>query len=434
MAAPQTEIIALLDGTEIFRAVLPPGEYIVGRDEGVDIRLDTVRVSRRHARLTLDSFDWSIEDLHSMNGTRVGGHRIQEATPIFPGQRVQVNKVELVLRRIPQDSADSELTPQAAAIRRYLPPEIRGERRYRVKGTIARSDPRIILEAEEIATKRTVAMKVLCDIRCTEEIARFIEEAQITAQLDHPNIPPIYELNVNEQDKPFFTMKLIRGRSLKKVLDGLRDGSGEFIGKYPLAELLRIFAKVCDAVGFAHSKRVVHRDLKPENIMLGPHGEVLVMDWGLAKPLGKPADNPLHASGARTQIHSIREDHSDAMTGPGMVLGTPAFMAPEQAAGFSDTVDPRADIYSLGAILYCMLTLEPPFEGEVLDILHRVETGQFLSPVQRLDGRQLPHLPEGGIPPGLNAATLKAMSLTPENRHASAAELLAEVNATLMLR
>ena len=382
----------------------------------------------------MEPFDWMIEDLQSKNGTRVGGVRIRQTTPVFPGQSVQVDNVELLLRRTPRDSADSDLVPQIAVLRRYLPPESRGQRRYRVKRIIARCDPRIILEAEDIATRRTVAMKVLCDIRVPGEIGRFIEEAQVTAQLDHPNIPPIYELNVNELDKPFFTMKLVRGMSLKRVLDDMGDGSAELIGKYPLAELLRIFSKVCDAVGFAHAKRVVHRDLKPDNIMLGKHGEVLLMDWGLAKPLEKAAENPLHASDGRTQIRSIREDHSDAMTGTGMVVGTPGFMAPEQAAGFSRRVDQRADIYSLGAILYCMLTLEAPFDGIVADILKKVETGRFISPTERLNGQHLPHLPEGGIPPGLNATTLKAMSLLPENRHASAAELLAEINATLMLR
>lgn len=434
MSASQTEMIARLDGAEIFRAALPPGDYVIGRDENVDIRIDTAGVSQRHARLTLEPGDWSIEDLQSKNGTRVGGIRIEGATVILPGQCVHLGMVEFLLRCVPPDAANSDPAPHIEALQRFLPPEIWAKRRYDVKGNVAQGGGVIILEADEIATKRTVAMKVLLDISSAEGIARFIEEAQITAQLDHPNIVPIYELNVNEQDKPFFTMKLVRGQSLKKVLDELREGTAGAIDKYSLAELLRIFGKICDAVGFAHSKGVVHRDLKPDNIMLGRHGEVLVMDWGLAKPLGKAAENPSFDSEAQTRIQSIRQDHSDAMTSPGMILGTPGFMAPEQAAGFSHVVDPRADIYSLGAILYCMLTLELPFEGSLRDILFRIETGQLISPLRRLNGRSLPHLPTGGIPPALDAVTMKAMSLLPENRHATAEELIAEVNAVAMPR
>ena len=429
MVAPQTEVIALVNAAEVFRAVLPPGEYVIGRDADVEIHVDAARVSRQHARLTLNYFDWIIEDLQSANGTRVGGARIEGAALIFPGQGVQVGNVELLLRRLPLDAVDPDLAPQIEAIRRYLPPEIRAGRRYRVKGTVNRGGLGIILEAEELSTKRTVAMKVLLDLRSPEAIARFIEEAQITAQLDHPNIVPIYDLNVNEQDKPFFTMKLIRGQSLKKVLEVLRDGTPAHPCEYPLAELLRIFAKVCDAVGFAHSKGVVHRDLKPDNIMLGAHGAVWVMDWGLAKPLGQTAENPFRAAATRTQIRSIREDHPDAMTSPGMVLGTPSYMAPEQAAGFSHTVDLPADIYSLGALLYSMLTLQEPFDGDAIDILERVAAGQLVSPLKRVNGRRLPHLPPGGIPVKLDALTVKAMSLWPENRHASTEELLAAIRA-----
>ena len=431
MGAPQTEVVATMDGAEIFRAVLSPGDYVVGRDDDAEIPVNAARVSRHHARLTLDYFDWFIEDLQSANGTRVGGKRLEEKEMalIFPGQDVQVGNVELHLRRLPMDPADPDLAPQTEAMRRYLPPEVCNGRRYRVKGTVARGGLGIILEAEELSTRRTVAMKVLLDIRSPEAVARFIEEAQITSQLEHPNIVPIYELNANEQDKPFFTMKLVRGQSLRKVLEGVKSESSEQPCEYHLAELLRIFGKVCDAVGFAHSKGVVHRDLKPDNIMIGAHGEVLVMDWGLAKPLGQSADNPFRAAAKRSQIRSIREDHSDAVTSPGMVLGTPSFMAPEQAAGNSHTVDLRADIYSLGAILYCMLTLEVPFDGDVIDILDRVKAGQLIRPLQRLNGQTLPHLPPVGFPATLDATTVKAMALSPENRHASVEELLAEVRA-----
>ena len=256
----------------------------------------------------------------------------------------------------------------------------------------------MILEAEDVSARRRVAMKTLLQVSSAEDTARFIEEAQITAQLEHPNIVPIYEVNVNELDQPFFTMKLVRGESLRKVLERLeRDAEGA-VRQYPLAELLGIYSKVCDGVAYAHSKGVVHRDLKPENIMLGEFGETMIMDWGLAKPLEQSVGEAEARN--RTLIYSTRRRHSgDLLTLEGSALGTPEFMSPEQASGRSHTVNGLADVYSLGAVLYNILTLQPPVTGrDPLEVLERVAAGTIVPPEMLAAGRRLPHLPGGEVP------------------------------------
>src|SRR5687767_5282049 len=202
-----------------------------------------------------------------------------------------------------------------------------------------------------------------------ENLLRFIDEAQLTGQLEHPNIVPVYELGLDEQGEVFYTMKFVKGITLDEVIRGLRAGTQSTVDQYPLGALLTVFQKICDAVAFAHSKGVVHRDLKPENIMIGAYGEVLVMDWGLAKNM----------TGARRHegsVETIAKDQSfDSLRGfqtmHGLVVGTPPYLSPEQARGELEKIDPRSDIFVLGEILYAILTLRPPVSGttvaEVLD-------------------------------------------------------------------
>jgi serine/threonine protein kinase len=429
MSAPQTEIVALVDGREVLRTTLPPGEYLIGRDPEMHLCVEATRVSRRHAKLTLNYFDWLIEDLHSANGTHVGALRIAGPTTIFPSQPITLGNAELHLRRLPMERSDPDLAPQTQALFRYFPLEIRGPRRHRIRRVIARGGMGVVVEAEDLATKRVVAMKVLLSVDSAEHLARFIEEAQITAQLEHPNIIPIYELNVNEQDKPYYTMPLVRGHSLKEVVEAVRGPRPDLAPARALPEMLRAFLAVCDAVGFAHAKGVIHRDLKPQNIMLGRHGEVLVMDWGLAKPPAAAA--ALLDGDPESRVASLRQDLTRTnLTTAGAVLGTPYFMAPEQATGDSSRVDFRADVYSLGALLYYILTLRPPVEAEdILATVRKVAAGEITPPPKAIRGQALPHLGGRPFPETLAAIALKALSLRPGERHVSAEALAAEVSA-----
>ena len=226
-------------------------------------------------------------------------------------------------------------------------------------------------------------------------------------------------------------MKMVKGRSLAQVLDELRTEPKTAEKEYSLGRLLNILVNVCNALAYAHSCGVVHRDLKPANIMIGDFGEVYVMDWGLAKvlkvagPGAADGNRGGRSFGCRTgslflsmragrssKVETSREPEAD-LTQEGAVLGTPVYMPPEQATGHVEAIDQRSDIYSLGAILYEMLTLQPPMdkEGGYLAILMRVTQGEIVPPEQRTTraGRR--------IPKELSAIAMKALAKNPQDRY-----------------
>ena len=167
-------------------------------------------------------------------------------------------------------------------------PSMESVGRYQVGTEIAKGGMGAVLRAKDFNTHRSVAMKVMLPLTGANEenVARFIEEAQITAQLEHPGIVPVYELAVDADDNVYYTMKLVRGVTLKEVIAKLRGRDSETIQAYTLNRLLNAFIKVCETMAYAHAKGVIHRDLKPENIMIGAFGEVMIMDWGIAKVIG----------------------------------------------------------------------------------------------------------------------------------------------------
>ncbi len=225
---------------------------------------------------------------------------------------------------------------------------------------------------------RDVAVKVIAaSHRDNEELkTRFLHEAYIQGQLEHPSVVPIYDLGVAPEVGPYFVMKRVRGTTLHAVLKALRDGDPEALQRHTRGKLLSMFRQLCLAIDYAHAHGVLHRDLKPSNVMLGDFGEVHVLDWGLAKPLSTPT----------------RE--ARAPTVGGMVLGTPGYMAPEQADRDRE-VDVRTDVYALGAILYEILTLRPlaPRSSDWDDDDTRRITGPG-EPTQVADIRLTPELQE----------------------------------------
>jgi len=204
-----------------------------------------------------------------------------------------------------------------------------------------------IFLAEDTALHRKIALKVLNIPDPDGHLAnRMLREAYIIAELEHPGIAPIHDVGTLEDGRVFYTMKFVQG---KRLDDKISDAATT------LTESLRIIQKICEAVEFAHTRGVLHRDLKPENIMVGDFGEVLVMDWGLAKKSSQPSTGDSVTSHKRNS-----ESHHDAtLTEHGMVLGTPAYMAPEQERGDTDGIDHRTDIYALGAILDFVITTKP---------------------------------------------------------------------------
>jgi len=301
-----------------------------------------------------------------------------------------------------------------------------------------------------------------------EQILRFIQEAQVTSQLEHPSIVPVHELGVDGGGNVFYTMKFVKGRSLKDIIKGIKEGDKKTIDDYPLSHLLTIFQKVCDAIAFAHSKRVIHRDLKPENVMVGEYGEVQVMDWGLAKVLPRkkvrkqPGFVPPGTTPRRTVdsgpspagIDSVRGDEvGDVLnTMDGQIMGTPGFMSPEQALGKTEEIDTRTDIYALGAILYNILTLEVPVKATSLsELIEKVTSGNIRKPTEYNDKRiqksesrsqneqedksritshvSLPHLPDNRVPESLSAVAMKALHLDPWKRYQWVKDLQKDIEA-----
>ncbi len=292
-------------------------------------------------------------------------------------------------------------------------------RRFRVIRPHARGALGQVFLAHDDELKREVALKEMQEPYAAnaDSRARFLTEAEITGQLEHPGIVPVYGLGYHPDGRPYYAMRFIRGESLHDAIVRFHAGRG---GKADpeeralgLRRLLGRFVAVCNAIAYAHSRGVIHRDIKPSNVMLGPYGETLVVDWGLAKAAGRPVtqdsvEMPIPPVGAQSGISTIL----------GVAVGTPAFMPPEQASGKMNEVGPRSDIYSLGATLYHLLTGEFPFSGEsATEIVDKVKAAHLLPP--RKANRE--------VPPPLEAIVMKAMAKDAKDRYASAHELAQEV-------
>ena len=258
--------------------------------------------------------------------------------------------------------------------------------RYQFLGEIARGGMGTVIKGRDTDLGRDLAVKVLLDDHKhkPEMIHRFVEEAQIGGQLQHPGIAPVYELGELSDQRPFFTMKLVKGKTLAALL------SERETPEQDQSKLLGIFEQVCQTMAYAHSRSVIHRDLKPANIMVGAFGEVQVMDWGLAKVLQtggvadetraiqKPKDisviETIRSSGSQTTDDS----RVGSQTRAGSVMGTPAYMSPEQAAGEAEMLDARADVFGLGAILCEILTGQPPYlADDGIEILRMATRGDL---------------------------------------------------------
>lgn len=400
--------------------------------------------------------------------TNVGASPLEERTEIMPGldpsavdepTRVQQIRIEHS-RPVPEHQRPSD------------------QQRYTMGADVARGGLGKIRSAVDKRIQREVAFKELLPKALSNGafIERFLEEAQITGQLEHPGIVPVYDLGWQDNGTPYYAMKLVRGDTFKKAIEELHKLPPESAERrLTFTRYLRCFVSICNAIAFAHHRGVLHRDLKPQNVMLGQFGETLVLDWGLAKIIGAPesrlpsssvqvdvsdassesaADEATIISGApeleptvhtsRAASQSVEQFHSGgpqasqgtfgqsrqtvstnvrtdaSKTQMGSILGTPSYMPPEQSRGLVHELDERADIYSLGAILYELLTDKPPV-ARGKDLFLRVQRGEIPAPRSILKT----------VPAPLEAIALHALALKKEDRYPTAIALAEDVERYL---
>lgn len=299
--------------------------------------------------------------------------------------------------------------------------------RYEVKKKIGAGAMGQVVEARDQWLSRQLAVKSLLSKDNETLRKRFIEEAQITGSLAHPNIVPVHELGQDDDQNLFMAMKLVDGLNLHEVIQGLSKGKLSFTKKYSRRRLLRLFLKICEAMAYAHKSGFLHRDLKPANIMVGQEDEVLVMDWGLAKAFkeGDSVSSDFSLSKKKqfqSMVRSNIEESAADLTQEGAIVGTPIYMSPEQADDPSN-VDTRADIYSLGAILYELLTYKRPYTGNSVVVLNALFQGP--PPRPRVAAPNL------DIPPALESIVSKAMARNPMRRYDNALSFAADIEAFL---
>jgi len=311
--------------------------------------------------------------------------------------------------------ATLDITSQTTLSAPALPPDGDSLARFVLLGELGRGGMGRVIEAVDPDLGRAVAIKVVIDPEGVSrgQLARFVAEARVTAQLEHPNIVPIYETGITEDGQVFFVMRKVQGRSLRDLLEALGRGEPEAVAGWSRHRLLRAFVQVCNAVAFAHSRGVLHRDLKPDNVMLGAFGEVLLLDWGVARTIGGPPEAP---------ARPMAPVAAPGLTADGTSVGTPGYMSPEQAQ--AQPLDERSDVFSLGSILYEILASSRAYGGDTaIQVLFQSLEGPPQDPRERAPGR--------AIPDELAACCMRAMSPTSAERHPSAAALAADVEAWL---
>jgi CRP-like cAMP-binding protein/tRNA A-37 threonylcarbamoyl transferase component Bud32 len=310
--------------------------------------------------------------------------------------------------RSPVTVVDPHVRARVSAVRPITLPN----GRFDDEGELARGGAGLVHTIVDKTLLRRCAMKVLAPKAQAEptQRQRFVEEAQITAQLDHPNVVPIHELGVSSERSLYFTMKLVEGETLAALIDARFEEVRQVDW---VAGFLEILIKVCDGIAFAHSRGVIHRDVKPSNIMVGAFGQVYVMDWGIARLLE-----------GHNELSVQRDPDRQPIDKQGDWLGTAEYMSPEQARGEHEATDERSDIFSLGATLYHIMTGEPPYDQDEYFVRMRAARECVIKPPEEMPLA-------ARLPRGLSRIAMKAMARDPADRYKSVLALKNDLVAQL---
>ena len=304
-----------------------------------------------------------------------------------------------------------------------LPPVVpTGLARYSGFREMARGGNGLLRSCFDTITGRVVVVKSLLPdaARDRGERRRLLREARVTAQLQHPNTVPVYDIGDDDKDGVYFIMKRISGENLFEILKRIARGDEPTAAAFPISRRLDIIADACQALAYAHARGVIHRDVKPENIWVGNFGEVILLDWGVAKVWGYADNHEYERDRVQTESSDL-ESQLQTLTGGGQRPGTPLYMSPEQIEA-KHGIDERTDVFSVGVCLYEMLALREPFRGaDINETFDNIKNKNIPPPSERSPGQ--------GISKGADEVVMRALEKHPSYRYQSMRELIAAIRA-----
>ena len=396
-----------LGDRQLVRCLLQRGRYIIGHERKNEIVLDDPSIGARHARLSVHSDEEIyLESLDDGADTFVNGVPPDGETRLALDHEVTLGAVTLRFERghLP------------AALFHEQPSTFLRSPRYQLGAIVVQGSTSTIYSALDTSLQREVALKLMLPESQHDSGAalRFVREAQITSQIPHPGIIPIFELGLDADQRLFVTTRFIEGESLASILDRLAAGDERALGRYSFLTLLNVWQKVCDTLAFAHARGVVHNALTPEVIEVGRFGEVFVTQWSLALVQSEPFGDSRHVRAP--------ESTAPAPLSP--------YSTPEQAGGLLHEIDQRTDVFALGGLLYRILTLRDPLAGETDDALLEAALNAGVTPPATLaKTAPAPHWPRGRFPEFPAAVAMKALSYAREERHQTVPEMQGEIRA-----
>ncbi|MHA3773776.1 protein kinase domain-containing protein [Verrucomicrobiota bacterium sgz303538] len=405
------EVVIRNNGRNLARCLIRRGRYVIGHDRKNEIVVDEDSISGTHARLTVVSdTEMFIEDLGSANGTYVNGAPVEGHTPVTLSCVIHLG----------QNTLEFQRGGLPAAVFEQMPEGFLRANRYTLGSVVVQGRTSTIYQAHDTSLNREVALKTMLpeSQASAAHVRQFIREAQISSQLQHPGIPPVYELSINEESQLYYTTRFVEGETLASIIDNVRAGDTALRERFSLAGLISVLQKACDAVAYAHSHGVIHGSLRPEYILVGAFGEVFVTTWGLARVL--PPEINEEGVSAFNSVSAPEPAASPLLS---------AYSAPEQATESYDMVDARTDVYALGAILYRLVMLQDAISaGDDQELLSKILLSQHTPPAS-LARHACPHWPGGKFPEYLATLAMKSMAPSREDRPSSVAEFQKQLSA-----